>query len=73
MEAEVATDHVVVLDVPLLVESGRDDMAGLIVVDVDPDIAVLRLMADRGMTEADARSRMARQATREERGPGPTR
>ena len=67
MEAEATTDHVVVLDVPLLVESGRDDMAGLIVVDVDPDIAVLRLMADRGMTEADARSRMARQATREER------
>ena len=67
MEAEVTTDHVVVLDVPLLVESGRDDMAGLIVVDVDPDIAVLRLMADRGMTEVDARSRMARQATRDER------
>jgi len=67
MEAEASTDHVVVLDVPLLVESGRDDMAGLIVVDVDPDIAVRRLMADRGMTEADARARMARQASREER------
>ncbi len=67
MDVEASTDHVVVLDVPLLVESGRDDMAGLIVVDVDPDIAVHRLMADRGMTEADARARMARQASREER------
>ncbi len=67
MEAEATTDHVVVLDVPLLVESGRDDMAGLVVVDVDPDIAVRRLMADRGMSETDARSRMARQASREER------
>lgn len=67
MEAETQTDHIVVLDVPLLVESGRDDMAGLVVVDVDPEIAVRRLMADRGMTETDARSRMARQASREER------
>lgn len=67
LQAEAATDHVVILDVPLLVESGRDDMAGLVVVDVDPDIAVRRLMADRAMTEADARSRMARQASREQR------
>jgi dephospho-CoA kinase len=67
MDVEASTDHVVVLDVPLLVESGRDDMAGLIVLDVDPDIAVHRLMADRGMTEADARARMARQASRDER------
>jgi dephospho-CoA kinase len=67
MEAEAKTEHVVILDVPLLVESGRDDMAALIVVDVHPDIAVARLIADRGMTEADARARMARQASREER------
>lgn len=67
MEAEATTDHLVVLDVPLLVESGRDDMAALVVVDVDPDLALARLVAGRGMTEADARSRMARQASREER------
>lgn len=67
MEAEAGTEHIVILDVPLLVESGRDDMAALIVVDVDPDIAVARLVADRGMTEADARARMARQASRDER------
>ena len=34
--AAQGTDQVVVLDVPLLVESGRDDMAALVVVDVDP-------------------------------------
>ncbi|MDQ6697937.1 MAG: dephospho-CoA kinase [Actinomycetota bacterium] len=67
MEVEASTDRVVVLDVPLLVESGRDDMAGLVVVDVDPETAVRRLVADRGMTEVDARARMARQASREDR------
>ena len=67
LEAEADTDHVVVLDVPLLVESGRDDMAALVVVDVDPEVAVARLVEQRGMREADARARIARQASREER------
>ena len=40
LEAEADTDHLVVLDVPLLVESGRDDLAALVVVDVDPEVAV---------------------------------
>lgn len=65
--AEAPTDHVVVLDVPLLVESGRDDMAALVVVDVDPEVAVRRLVAGRDMSEAGARARIARQASREER------
>lgn len=64
---QVGTDHIVILDVPLLVESGRDDMAGIIVVDVDPEIAVRRLVEHRGFTEADARSRISRQAGREQR------
>ena len=68
MEALSSTDAVVVLDVPLLVEASRGyPLAGLIVVDVDPDIAVERLVMQRGMTEGDARSRMSRQASREER------
>ena len=67
LRRESETDHVVVLDVPLLVESGRDDLAGLIVVDVDPEVAVRRLVDHRGVPEGDARARMARQATREER------
>jgi dephospho-CoA kinase len=66
--AELAgTDAVVVLDIPLLVESGRDDMAAVIVVDVDPDVAVRRLVEHRGFTEDDARARMARQVSRDER------
>jgi dephospho-CoA kinase len=67
LEAEVGTDHVVVLDVPLLVESGRDDMLGTIVVDCDPELAVGRLIEHRGFTEADARARIARQVGRDER------
>jgi dephospho-CoA kinase len=67
LEAEAGTDHVVVLDVPLLVESGRSDLAGLIVVDTDPEVAVRRLVEQRGFSEADARARIARQASREER------
>ena len=60
------TDAVVVLDVPLLVESGRDDMAATIVVDLDEEEAVRRLVAHRGFTEDDARSCIARQAPRGE-------
>jgi dephospho-CoA kinase len=67
LDGAAATGGVVILDVPLLVESGRDDMAGMIVVDTDPDVAVERLVSQRGFTEADARARMARQASRDER------
>lgn len=64
---EAGTDHVVLLDVPLLVESGRDDLAAMIVVDTDPEVAVARLVEQRGFREQDARARIARQASREER------
>jgi dephospho-CoA kinase len=67
LEDAAGRDGVLILDVPLLVESGRDDMVGTIVVDTDPDIAVARLVEHRGFTESDARARMARQASREER------
>jgi dephospho-CoA kinase len=67
LEEAAGTDRVVVLDVPLLVESGRDDMAALLVVDVDPEVAVRRVVEQRGMREADVRARIARQASREER------
>lgn len=65
--AESDTDHVVVLDVPLMVESGMYAVAGLIVVDCPVDEALRRLVTYRDMSEADARARMARQASREER------
>ncbi len=61
------TDRVVVLDVPLLVESGRDDMALLVVVDIDPELAVHRLVTHRGFSEVDARNRISRLANREDR------
>ena len=68
METLAATDDVVVLDVPLLVESKNAyPVAGLLVVDVDPEVAVERLVEHRAMREADVRARMARQASREER------
>ena len=62
------TDEVVILDVPLMVESKNAyPVAGLLVVDVDPEIAVERLVAHRGMREDDVRARMGRQASRDER------
>lgn len=67
VEAEEDTDHVVVLDVPLLVENDAIEVAAIVVVDTDPEVAVARLMAHRGFTEHDARARIARQATREQR------
>ena len=67
LEEAAGTDRVVVLDVPLLVESGRDDMAALLVVDVDPEVAVRRVVEQRGMREDDVRARIARQASREDR------
>lgn len=57
----------VILDVPLLVESGRADLTGLIVVDIHPDLAVERLTKFRDFDESDARARIARQADREQR------
>jgi dephospho-CoA kinase len=59
---------VIVNDVPLLVEAGIDrGYALVIVVEASEDVRVARLVADRGMTEADARARIAAQATDEQR------
>jgi dephospho-CoA kinase len=63
------TDRVVVMDVPLMVEGGRRryNVGGVIVVDVPVDVAVERLVRFRAMDEADARARIGRQVTRDER------
>ncbi len=61
------TDEVVVLDVPLLVEGGRYETEATIVVDVDPEVAVDRLVEHRGFAAEDARNRMRAQASREDR------
>lgn len=58
----------VLLDIPLLAEGrGRNDLAGVIVVDTDPEVAVQRLVQLRGFSEVDARARMAAQADRQDR------
>jgi dephospho-CoA kinase len=67
IEINMATDNVVVLDMPLLVENPREGMSGLVVVDVDPEVAISRLVQFRHMNEDDARRRMASQASREDR------
>ncbi len=67
-EAAVPDDGVVVHDHPLLVEMGMAAFCDLVVVvDAPEDVQVERLVSQRGMTEADARARMAAQASREER------
>ena len=61
------TERVVVLDIPLLTERPRAGLQGIIVVDVPVETQVQRLVAFRGFDEADARARIARQASREDR------
>ncbi len=61
--AEAPPDAIVVQDVPLLVEGGMAPAFPLVVVvGVDPDERVRRLVDARGMNEADARARIAAQA-----------
>ncbi|MEZ5168692.1 MAG: dephospho-CoA kinase [Acidimicrobiales bacterium] len=73
-KAVESTDAVVILDIPLLVRADGEsiadqyaNLAGIIVVDVDPEIAVARLVRHRGFDEKDARARIRNQATREAR------
>jgi len=63
-------DVVVVHDIPLLAEGGEERSAEfdlIIVVDVPPELQVVRLAETRGMTAEQARARMAAQASRAER------
>lgn len=66
--AAVSPDAVVVEDIPLLVESGMAPLFPLVVVVyADAELRVARLVEQRGMAEADARARIAAQATDEQR------
>ncbi len=68
LEASAPADGIVVHDIPLLVESGRaGEFDAVIVVDAPEEVQVERMLRDRGWTEDDARSRIAAQATREQR------
>ncbi|MEU7912216.1 dephospho-CoA kinase [Microbispora bryophytorum] len=68
LQREAPDDAVVVYDVPLLAENNlaaRYDV--VIVVDTPDEVRLERLLRLRGMREADARARIAAQASREER------
>ncbi|MFI2028454.1 dephospho-CoA kinase [Streptomyces buecherae] len=68
LESEAGADSIVVHDVPLLTENGLAPLFDLVlVVDASPQTQLDRLVRLRGMTEEEARSRMAAQATREQR------
>jgi dephospho-CoA kinase len=77
VRAEIATrlaseenKDVVVVDIPLLIESGSSDpygLAGVLVVDAPLDVVIERLVNRRQMSRADAEARLANQATRIER------
>lgn len=60
--AEARGEVAAIYDMPLLVDLGLHEAMDLtVVVDVDPDERVRRLVASRGLDEADARARIARQ------------
>lgn len=61
------TDKVVVLDIPLLVENPREGLDGILVVDLDPQIAIERIVDQRKMSIDDAKARVSRQSSREQR------
>jgi dephospho-CoA kinase len=67
LEAQRASDNVVILDIPLLVENPREGLCGTLVVDLPLETAVERLVSQRNMDRNDAEARIARQATREAR------
>ncbi|MEW2294944.1 dephospho-CoA kinase [Streptomyces sp. NPDC006743] len=68
LEEAADEDAVVVHDVPLLTENGLAPLYDVvIVVDASPETQLDRLVRLRGMTEDDARARMAAQATRDAR------
>ncbi|TQK70763.1 MULTISPECIES: dephospho-CoA kinase [unclassified Nocardioides] len=68
LETAAPADAIVVHDIPLLVESGRaEEFDAVIVVDAPEDVQLERMVRDRGWTEEDGRSRIAAQASREQR------
>ena len=67
VESFRGTSKVVVLDIPLLVENPREGLDGVLVVDLDVELAIERLVEQRNMKIDDARARVAKQATRQQR------
>jgi dephospho-CoA kinase len=66
--SKVNPDQIVVYDMPLLVETDSVDMCDVVVViDLDAELQVERLVANRGMSVEQAHERIRNQSTREER------
>ncbi len=68
LESAAPDGAVVVHDIPLLAESGRaDSFDAVIVVDAPPEVQLARMVEDRGWSREESESRMAAQASREDR------
>jgi dephospho-CoA kinase len=69
LEAQAESDRTVVLAIPLLTALHRETMKldRVVVVDCPTDIALERLLSQRGMDRADAEARIRAQISREER------
>jgi dephospho-CoA kinase len=68
LEAAAPPGSVIVHDIPLLAEVGRGgQFDAVVVVDTPTEEQVTRMVRDRGWTREDAESRIAAQASREER------
>jgi dephospho-CoA kinase len=68
IERAAPTGAVVVHDIPLLVETGQAGKFDVVlVVDVPPRLQLERLTGRRGMTEEEAKARIASQVSREDR------
>jgi dephospho-CoA kinase len=68
LEAEAPADAVVVHDIPLLAEVGRaGSFDAVVVVDAPTELQVSRMVEDRGWSREEAESRIAAQASREDR------
>lgn len=68
VQSHEGTDDVVIVDIPLLnVATTAIGMDAVLVVDVPVETQVERLVRFRGFDEADARARIGRQISREER------
>jgi dephospho-CoA kinase len=68
LEAVAGHDAIVVHVIPLLVETGQQDSFDVVVVvDVDPETQIDRLRERNGFSRAEAESRIAAQASRQDR------
>jgi len=68
LEADASPGALVVHDIPLLAETGQGAVFdAVLVVDVPEEVQLDRMVRQRGMSEEEARARIAAQASREER------